>query len=89
MTIADAKMIIWDRCQHCKETEEALKFLTDYAEKYKHNGEMLDIVLAERKNEVCGKCDCYDRQFSYCNKLGVTFADDDFCSCFEQKEVDE
>lgn len=35
---------------------------------------------------TCGKCACYDRQFSYCNKLGVTFADDDFCSYFEQKE---
>ena len=54
--------------------------------KYMHTKEMLDIVLAERKNEVCGNCDCYDKQFSYCNKLGVTFADDDFCSCFEQKE---
>lgn len=39
--------------------------------------------------KTCGKCACYDRQFGYCNKLGVTFADDDFCSCFEQKEETE
>ena len=78
MTIADAKMIIWDRCQHCEETEKALNFLTDYAERHKRNVEMLGIVLAERKNEVCGKCDYYDRQFSYCDRLGVTFDDDDY-----------
>lgn len=89
MTIADAKMIIWDRCQHCEETEEALKFLTDYAERHKRNAEMLGIVLAERKNEVCGNCAYYDRQFSYCDRLGVTFDDDDYCSYFKQKEVDK
>ena len=35
---------------------------------------------------TCGKCAYYDRQFSYCDRLGVTFADDDFCSYFKQKE---
>lgn len=38
---------------------------------------------------TCGKCAYYDRRFSYCDRLGVTFADDDFCSYFEQKEEAE
>ena len=57
--------------------------------KYMRTKENLEAVLAERKNEVCGKCAYYDRRFSYCNKLGVTFSDDDFCSYFEQKEGNE
>lgn len=44
------------------------------------------IEALQHQERTCGKCACYDRQFSYCNKLGVTFSDDDFCSYFEQKE---
>ena len=76
--------------------EEAIEALTDKKVVNPYlTLEALDIAVdalrerVERKNAVCGKCACYDRQFSYCDKLGVTFADDDFCSCFEQKEVDE
>ena len=42
-----------------------------------------------RKNEVCGKCAYYDSRYSYCDRLGVTFDDDDYCSYFKQKEVEE
>ena len=51
--------------------------------------ETVEMEREERKNAVCGKCAFYDSRFSYCDRLGVTFADDDFCSYFKQKEVDE
>ena len=34
MTGREAKEIVYDRCQHCKETEEALKVLREGCEKY-------------------------------------------------------
>ena len=76
-------------------TREAISWIESLESTDKEQAEAKRIAIdalterEKRKNEVCGKCACYDRQFSYCNKLGVTFADDDFCSCFEQKEVDE
>ena len=76
--------------------DEAVRLLEDMyiyrtrkiPSRYKPTKEALKkaIEALRHQERTCGKCACYDRQFSYCNKLGVTFSDDDFCSYFEQKE---
>lgn len=76
--------------------EEAIEALTDKKVVNPYlTLEAIDIAVdalrerVERKNAVCGKCAFYDSRYSYCDRLGVTFADDDFCSYFKQKEVEE
>lgn len=76
--------------------EEAIEALTDKTVVNPYlTLEALHIAIdalrerAERKNAVCGKCAFYDSRYSYCDRLGVTFDYDDYCSYFKQKEVDE
>lgn len=76
MTIAEAKMTIWDRCQHCKETEEALKFLTDSAGQGKTGKwEMKpDPYGFFDEIHVCSVCGCTNKwreKYPYCTHCGA------------------
>lgn len=50
MTREEAIVVIWNRCQHCKETEEAIKVLK--AER--PHGEWIDESKDALKCSVCG-----------------------------------
>lgn len=92
----EAKRIAIEALRHQEITQAIIK--VDFSEEDKR--QLVKEVVEKLKYEkavcipneyaqdatTCGNCACYDRQFSYCNKLGVTFADDDYCSYFEQKE---
>ena len=91
MTGREAKEIVYDRCQHCKETEEALKVLKEGCEKY----EQLLADMKERKTGKwhyyrCSECKCLCTYFLKGSYMIDVEKRPNYCpNCGAKMEVDD